>query len=278
VNWDVAPGWQAAVSMISTQGRDEDEFSQVRHGARWRFDFRRGRVVGGDSRAQLNLLATRNDDDLANSDSPYGAWLDASTRAGWFLHNYGVFYLRPDLNWGGQSMNNDARGGYYRISHQRMRWNWSASLDHLNPVSGLAMTAALHPAPMRYQLNSFLGIGGSATYRSATTDAWVANVFADQRNRFGITRYQLNLAGNDDDESAWEVELNQSFPPNVGRRLLGDGQLRRGRAPGPRAQPYPLAGAVRLAGPGRALFAGRLGARQLRNRRDAQDGYAANSA
>lgn len=218
-NWDVAPGWQAAVSLISTQGRGDDEFPEF--GITRDGDSIFGAVAwsADSSRAQLNLLGTRNDDDLGDSDSPYGAWLDASTRAGWFQHYYGVFYLRPDLNWGGQSMSNDARGGYYRISHQRMRWNWSASVDYLNPVSGSRDDSTFASGTVRYQVNSGLGIGGSGTYRSATTDAWIANIFADQRNRFGITRYQVNAAGNDNDESAWAVELNQSLPSVVGRRL-----------------------------------------------------------
>lgn len=217
-NWDIAPDWQAAVSMISTQGRDEDEFSPLGAARDGDSIFGAAEWSGDTTQAQFNVLATRNDDEPGGSDSPYGAWLDASSRAGWFLHSYGVFYLRPDLNWGGQWMNNDASGAYYRVSHQRMRWSWNASLDHLGAVSDSGADSSFASGTARYQLSSYFSAGGSATYRSATTDAWVANLFADQRNGLGNTRYQLNLAGNDDDESAWEVQLNQSFPPSAGRR------------------------------------------------------------
>jgi hypothetical protein len=218
-NWDVAPGWRAAVSMISTGGGDASELPADRYGRDGDSLFGALAWEGERSQVQGNMLTTRNDDDLGASDSPYGAWIDASTRAGWFLHNYGGFYLRPELNWGGQATNSDARGGYYRISHQRMRLTWSASLDHLSPVSANRNDSSFGSGSVRYQFSTNVGIGGSATYRSASTDAWVANGFVDQRNRFGITRYQLNVAGNDNDESAWEAQLNQTLPTTVGRRF-----------------------------------------------------------
>jgi hypothetical protein len=229
-NWEPAPDWQAAVSLLSTQGRDEGEMlpgGALRDGDSV---FAAAAWSGDSTRAQFNALATRNSDDSGDTDAPRGAWIDAASRTGWFLHSYGLFYLQPELNWGGQWMNNDARGGYYRVSHQRMRWNWSASADHLRPVSAARDDSTFASGTVRYQLSSAFGIGASGTYRSANMDAWVANFFADQRNRYGITRYQLNTAGSDDEDSAWQVELNQTFPTEVGRRFsatAGYGQARR---------------------------------------------------
>jgi hypothetical protein len=275
-NWAIAPGWRTAVSLISTDGRDESEFlagGEGRDGDSAFFALARS---GDTTEIQGNLLATRNDDDLGTSESPYGAWVDASTRAGWFLHNYGVFYLRPDLNWGGQSVNSDARGGYYRISHQRMRWTWSASLDHLSPVSSNRDDSSFASGTLRYQLSSKLGIGGSGTYRSAATDAWVANGFVDQRNRVGITRYQLNAAGNDDDESAWEAQLNQTFPTTVGRRLsatVSYGEVERQDRERSGISSLVLFGSQDLAA--RFSLDGSVRVSSATGR-DAQDGYAAN--
>jgi hypothetical protein len=223
-NWRLGAGWQAAASMISTQGRDDEEFvfgGRARDGDSL---FGAAAWTGPDTRAQVNFVTTRNGDgpsEIGNapSRSSSGGWIDASTQAGWFRHDYGAYYLQPDLNWGGQWMNNDASGGYYRISHQRMRWNWSASLDHLSPTSGDYADSSFASGTVRYQASTRLGIGGSATARRAGTDAWLLTLFADQRNRAGITRYQLNLADNDNGDSAWQADLNQSFPSAVGRRI-----------------------------------------------------------
>jgi hypothetical protein len=217
-NWDVAPSWRAAISMISADGRDEDE--NLGRGYARDGDSLFGALAwaGDTSEVQGNILASRNDAIPGASDSPYGMWVDASTRAGWFWHNYGAFYLRSDLNWGGQTMSSDAQGGYYRISYQLMRWTWSASLDYLDPVSGDQGDSTFSSGSIRYQLSPDLGIGGTATYRSASTDAWVANGYIDQRNNLGITRYQLNLADSDGD-SAWEAQVDHTFPTTVERRL-----------------------------------------------------------
>ena len=219
-NWKAVSGWEAAVSLVTTEGRSDDEdFPEFGPSGDGDSVFGAAAWSGENTRVQFNALASRNSDQRGRTDSPYGAWIDASSRAGWYRHNYGLFYLRPELNWGGLWMNNDASGGYYRISHQRMRWSWSASVDHLSPVSDTRDDSTFASGTLRYQVRAGLGVGSTATYRSATTDAWVANVFADQSNRFGITRYQLNASGNDNDESAWEFELNQSFPTEVGRRV-----------------------------------------------------------
>jgi hypothetical protein len=217
-NWEVAPGLRAAVSMISADGRDERDTLERGYARDGDSVFGALAWAGDTSEVQGNLLASRNDATPGDSDSPYGAWIDASTRSGWFWPNYGAFYLRPDLNWGGQTMSSDAQGGYYRISQQRMRWTWSASVDHLDPVSGEQGDSTFSSGSVRYQLRPDLGLGGTATYRSASTDAWVANGYVDQRNRMGITRYQLNMADSDGD-SAWEAQLDHTFSTTVERRL-----------------------------------------------------------
>jgi hypothetical protein len=215
--WRPAPAWEAGVSLISTQGRNGSSVQPADDGRDGDSLFGAAAWSGANSQAQFNLLATRNDD-TAGAGSPWGAWLDASTQAGWRLHSYGAFYLRPELNWGGQWMSSDAAGGYYRISQQRMRWSWSASLDHLSPVSDRGADSSYGSGTVRYQLRAGLGLGGSATYRSAASDAWVASLFADQHSRLGVTRYQLRLADDERGESAWQAELSQALPTAIDRR------------------------------------------------------------
>jgi hypothetical protein len=219
-NWTPAPGWQAATSVVSTQGRKSDD-ANVRNG---NSIFAAGAWEGSESRLQANAVATRNEpyvnlETSARSRSSTGAWVDGATRAGWFLHSYGLFHLDRDLNWAGELMNNNARGGYYRVSHQKMRWSWSAAIDHLQPVSGSGSDSTFASAMGRYQATSRLGFGGSATARSATTDAWTGQFFADVHNQLGISRGQLNLAEDASDNSAWQASITQSFPGSVGMRF-----------------------------------------------------------
>jgi hypothetical protein len=231
-NWSLAPQWEGAASFVSTQGRDTNEFN-ARNGDSV---FAAGAWEGERSRVQLNTVATRSEEgigfpgNLRRSRSSSGAWVDGATRTGWFLHNYGLYHLDEDLSWAGELMSNDARGGYYRVSHQKMRVSWSAAIDHLQPVSGSGSDSTYVSGMGRYQATSRLGLGGSATARSAVTDAWTAQLFADLHNRLGITRAQLNLAEDSNDNSAWQATVTQSLPGSVGTRLsvaASHGQTRR---------------------------------------------------
>lgn len=275
-NWNVAPDWQAAVSMISTQGRDATDAQAGGTARDGDSIFGAASWAADTARAQFNVLATRNSDEGGGASSPFGAWIDAGRRTGWFQHDYGLFHLQRGLNWGGQWMNGDASGGYYRVSHQRMRWNWSVSLDHLAPVSGDRADSNYASGTVRYQLASGFSIGGSGTYRSATTDAWTASLFADQRNRLGITRYQLNMAADGTDDSAWEAELSQTFSTEVGRRFaatLSHGEVDRRDQDRSRVSSLVLYGsqdlAARFSLDGSVRYTSASGA-------EAEDGYAAN--
>lgn len=173
----------------------------------------------GPSRMQLNLLSTdygsmRIDDPGADPavSSARGGWLDLGTQQGRYQHDIGVYHFDPELSWGGEPMNSDADGGYYRIGHQKMRWSWGGSVDYLRPVTVPEDDSVYGSGNVRYQARSATGIGGSATVRSGSRQAHRVSLFGDQRTSLGISRVQFDQAADGDDQMSWQVGFNQDFP------------------------------------------------------------------
>jgi hypothetical protein len=279
-DWSPAPGWQAAASLISTQGRESRDLDPGTGQADGDGVFAGAAWTGPVSRVQFNVLAAQNHASAANltagERSPLGGWVDASTLAGWYEHSYGLFSLDRGLNWGGEPMTNNAKGGYYRVRHQRMRWTWSAAIDHLQPSAGPGSNSTFASGTMRYQASSRLGLGGSTTVRSSAADAWTAQLFADHRNRFGITRTQLDLADDDSGNSGIRAALTQSFPSAIGIRLsatASHGETTRAASGKTRTSTLAAFGSrdllARLSLDGSASFHTESGA-------DAQNGFSAN--
>lgn len=173
----------------------------------------------GSSRMQLNLLSTDYgsmgiDDPGADPavSSARGGWLDLGTQQGRYRHDIGVYHFDPELSWGGEPMNSDADGGYYRIGHQKMRWSWGGSVDYLRPVTVPEDDSVYGSGNVRYQARSATGIGGSATVRSGSRQAHRVSLFGDQRTSFGISRVQFDQAADGGDQMSWQVGFNQDFP------------------------------------------------------------------
>ncbi|WP_167285347.1 carboxypeptidase-like regulatory domain-containing protein [Marilutibacter alkalisoli] len=229
--WRWAPGWTGAVTALSSDGRlvagdqgqavIEANTSHAVHAATaWQ---------GTRDRIQLNLLASDADAGAAN-----GAWIDASAARGRYSHNYGAFYLGDDLAWGSYPINNDVRGGYYRIAYQFARWSWNAGLDRIESISGDSFDGTYANAHVRYQASSRLGYGGSLSLRDGSDDAVGAQLFLDARNDWGNTRLQVDGAsarngnGQSGDRDSWQLTLDQAFPVDTGSRLsasLSHGEL-----------------------------------------------------
>jgi len=179
-------------------------------GSAWQF---------GSSRVQMNLLSTDygsgamdNPEFEASPASAQGGWVDLSTRQGRYQHDFGAYHFDPGLSWGGELMNSDADGGYYRIGHQKMRWSWGGSVDYLRPVTVPEDDSVYGSGSVRYQASSATGVGGSATVRAGSRQAHRVSAFADQRTALGISRVQFDQAADSDDQMTWQVGLNQDFP------------------------------------------------------------------
>lgn len=212
-----SPAWTGAAAYLGTSGR-------LRANRQGEFDFIRGETQalyaaaqwkGRDSSVQFNLQSSDGDFGKAS-----GAWIDADRKKGRYTHNYGAFYLQPDLAWGAFPINSDVSGGYYRLGYQYGRLGWSVGADQIKSISGNGFDGTYATSYLRYQATSTLGYGGSLNTRfSDNGNAYSAQIFADKRTRFGQTRVQLDQADSGGDSDSWQVSLDQSFPVKTGSRV-----------------------------------------------------------
>jgi len=214
--WTWAPQWTGAASFLGTHGRivpddrgeaifEEGDTQALYAATAWQ---------GARDSVQLNLLASDGDRGGAN-----GAWIDASSRRGRYLHNYGAYRLDPDLSWGALPINNDVEGAYYRLAYQYARWSWNASLDSIRSISGDGFDGTYATGFARYQASSTLGYGGSLNVRRSPDIAYSAQAFLDKRTAWGQTRLQVDQARDDGSSDSWQVSIDQAFPLRQGSRL-----------------------------------------------------------
>jgi len=215
--WRPAPDWTASAALLSNDGRIAADArgvaltpgaTQAGHwAARWN--------SGADS-VQFNLLSSHSRDGNAT-----GGWIDASARRGRFRHDAGVFSLDPGMAWGALPVNQDARGGYYRIGYQYGRWLWNAGLDEIRSISGRGFDGRYATAFARYQASTRLGYGASASLRHADGggDAYSVQGFADYRSDWGQTRLQLDRADAGGGERSWQASVDQALPLPEGQHL-----------------------------------------------------------
>lgn len=218
--WNWSPQWSGAVSLLATddrvvptsQGLPEFQAGASRalvFGNRWQ-----------GNRDAFNLMLQASDTD---ADTAAGAWFDARSSRGRWTHRYGAFHLQPDLAWGAWPINNDVRGGYYRLDFNRARWTWNASIDRIDSITGNGFEGWYGSGFLRWQANPRLAYGGSLSARSAASgsegSAQAVQAFADASMRWGQMRAQLDYAQSEPGVSSWEVTLDQALPLRQGSRL-----------------------------------------------------------
>jgi len=165
--------------------------------------------------------------------SAAGAWFDARSVRGAYVHRYGLFNLESDLAWGAWPIVNDIRGGYYRLDFQRARWSWNASLERIASISGSGFDGWYGTAHARHQTSARLGLGGSLSLRRDrdSGDAQALQLFVDTRWRAGDTRLQADLARDDVGADSWQVQADHALRLREGWRLslsAGFGELSNG--------------------------------------------------
>lgn len=150
-----------------------------------------------------------------------GFWTDAQHRKDRLSHQYGWYYLQPDLNWGGVSMQQDAQGGYYRLNYQYARWLWNTGIDYLQSVTDRRLDGIYATGSARYQADSRTGYGISSSVRQGDQDhATTQQLFMDRRHLWGQTRLQLDYA--DAPKQAYQnqqISLDHAFVLQQGQRL-----------------------------------------------------------
>ncbi len=165
---------------------------------------------------QLNMLSS----DI-NNPHKLGMWLDGNITQPDITHQYGAYYLQPDLSWGGQAMQQNAEGLYYRFSRQSTRWYWSGNADYLQTIKGTGFNGFYTNTALRYQANTRIGYGGSSTLRYSKDDyAYGQQLFVDYRNPLGQSRLQFEY-----DQSpkqgfrSSELDLDHALNLQEGKRL-----------------------------------------------------------
>lgn len=214
--WRWAPQWTGTAAFLTTNGRiaPDERGEAIFEPGDTRALHAATAWEGTHDRVQLNLLAS--DSDSARAD---GAWLDASARRGRYQHNYGAYWLDTGLAWGALPINNDVRGGYYRLTYQYARWNWSIGADRIESISGAGFDGTYANAYARYQASSTLGYGGSLNLRHASGNDYGVQLFLDQQNRWGQTRLQFDQARVQDGSDSWQASVDQALPLRQGSRL-----------------------------------------------------------
>ncbi|MEI2432299.1 carboxypeptidase-like regulatory domain-containing protein [Lysobacter yananisis] len=216
--WQPAPGWTASAALLGSDGRiapdargDAAYLAGATRAGHWA-----ARWSSGADSVQFNLLNSHGRDGNAS-----GGWIDASARRGRFRHDAGVFSLDPGLAWGALPINQDVRGGYYRLGYQYGRWLWNASLDEIRSIRGDGFDGRYATAFARYQASTRLGYGASTSLRQAERggDAYSLQAFADWRSDWGQTRLQLDRADAGGGERSWQASLDQALPLPEGQHL-----------------------------------------------------------
>jgi hypothetical protein len=188
------------------------------------------RYQQGDIAIQGNVVRSTTSA-TGGKENASGYWLDATLDSQRTRHSAGLFYLEPNLNWGGLAMNNDVEGGYYRYSYSTLRLSGDISLEALRPVAGTASSGAFGSGSLRYQLSRDVSIGGGATLREFDGRGWQTYGYVQSQNNLGIGRAQLDFTEATTGERSQSLAVDQTFRELDGLRLSTSLSLSRQTAP-----------------------------------------------
>jgi hypothetical protein len=232
--WGWSKQWTGAASLLITDGRivpDNQGLPAFQNG-RTRALLFGNRWQGARDSVAVNLQTS--DTDAAQAS---GLWFDARADRGRFTHRYGAFYLEPELAWGAWPINNDVRGGYYRLDFNRARWSWNTGIDRIDSISGSGFDGWYGNSFLRYQASARLSYGGGLSARdsSSTVDdgAQALKLFMDTQSRWGQTRLQYDRAHDARSADSWQFVVDQSLRMREGSRLsvsAGIGELANGQS------------------------------------------------
>lgn len=165
-------------------------------------------------RAQLNLLYQHD-----RQQPTFGTWFDGSWQQGRYEHQYGVFWLQPDLAWGDAPLSQDAWGHYYRLNYQFARWLWSLNFDHIYSVSGQSFTGEYLNINARYQALRQRVYGTHLALRRDEQDLAVdSQTFFEYINRIGAQRWQWDYRWQPD-LTLMQINVDQTAELYTGQRI-----------------------------------------------------------
>lgn len=233
--WAWSKQWTGAASLLVTDGRivPDDQGLPAFQNAATRALLFGNRWQGTRSSVAVYLQTSDTDAGQAS-----GVWVDARADRGRFTHRYGAFRLEPELAWGAWPINNDVRGGYYRVDFNRARWSWNAGIDRIDSVSGNGFDGWYGNSFLRYQASARLGYGGGLSARDSRSDArddsaQALQLFLDAQSRWGQTRLQYDGTHDRNNADSWQVLVDHALRMREGSRLsvsAGIGELANGQS------------------------------------------------
>ena len=219
--WAWSDQWTGAVSALATDGRivPQSQGLPAFQTSRSQAVVLTNRWQGGHDSVTANVQTSHTDHGSAS-----GLWLDARSDRGRMTHRYGLFYLEPDLAWGAWPINNDVRGGYYRVEFNRARWSANLGIDRISSISGHGFDGWYGNAYARYQSSSRLGYGGGLSARDNRSNgrhdrAEALQLFADLQSNLGQTRFQFDTSRDSRSDGSWQLLVDHALRLREGSRL-----------------------------------------------------------
>lgn len=201
----LSPEWQLATTLLSTRCDCQTDTDAIGTALAWQT---------AQQRAQLNVLYQQ--DRLQHA---LGTWLDGAWQQGRYEHQYGLFWLQPDLAWGDAPFSQDAWGHYYRLNYQFARWLWSLNLDHVYSVSGQSFAGEYLNFNARYQALRQRVYGTHVALRQDQHDLAVdSQTFFEYINRMGAQRWQWDYRWQPD-LTVMQLNVDQTAELYTGQRI-----------------------------------------------------------
>jgi SdrD B-like domain len=171
---------------------------------------------------QLNLLASRNDGrDATGLRQPdaQGLWLDGAFNREGHAHQWGLFYLQPQLNWLDANVASDLQGAYWRHAWGSRQWASESSLELLAPVQGNTPAGFFATQSLRYQYSTRTSFGGSLNIRRYISQGQSLLLYSQWSSGWGRSRAQLELASLKPADRLVRMQLDHEWEAGADLRL-----------------------------------------------------------
>ncbi len=193
---------------------------------------------------QLNLLASRNNGrDLTGVPTPdaQGLWLEGAFNRSGHAHQWGVFYLQPQLNWLDASVASDLQGAYWRHAWGSRQWSSESSLELLSPVQGDTPSGFFATQALRYQYSTRTSFGASLNLRRYNSQGQSLLAYSQWSSGWGRTRAQVELATLEPEQRLVRSQLDHEWDVSSDLRLATSLSLDREKREGVAARGWGLA-------------------------------------
>jgi hypothetical protein len=177
---------------------------------------------------QINVLFNQasslpaNTATLANglsANTSQGLWVDGGFRSGSHEHQWGLFYLEPQLLWLDGTVASDLKGGYWRHQWRTRQWGSESQLELLAPAQGNSPAGFFASQGVRYQYSSQTSFGANLNVRRYNANGQSLQLFSQWSSNWGSSRAQVELSGADAGDRLIRTQFDQDWPTFKDLRL-----------------------------------------------------------